>query len=155
MRYWFDTEFDERGKIIHLISLGIVAEDGRTFYAVNADYDQAQASPWLQENVLPFLQGQTMTPLSEIRASVLEFFNPAPQEIWAYYGEYDWIVLRQLCGHMVDWPEGWPLSHMNLAQLHAAHPQIVLPTQDAGTLHHALEDARWCQTAWQLLSNTN
>jgi hypothetical protein len=29
MRYWLDTEFIEDGKTIDLISIGIVAEDGR------------------------------------------------------------------------------------------------------------------------------
>lgn len=30
MRFWFDTEFIENGHTIDLISIGIVAEDGRT-----------------------------------------------------------------------------------------------------------------------------
>lgn len=35
MRYFFDTEFYEDGKTIDLVSIGIVAEDGRELYAVN------------------------------------------------------------------------------------------------------------------------
>lgn len=37
MRYFFDTEFHEDGQTIDLISIGIVAEDGREFYAVSRD----------------------------------------------------------------------------------------------------------------------
>lgn len=33
MKYFLDTEFHEDGKTIDLISIGIVAEDGREYYA--------------------------------------------------------------------------------------------------------------------------
>jgi hypothetical protein len=39
-RYAFDTEFIEDGRTIDLISIGIVCEDGREYYAVNSD------APW-------------------------------------------------------------------------------------------------------------
>lgn len=154
MRYWFDTEFDERGRVIHLVSIGIVAEDGREYYAVNADYDEKLANPWLQENVLPFLAEQPRQPRAQIREEVLAFFTPAPTEIWAYFGEYDWVVLRQLMGHMIDWPANWPLSHRNLAQWRDQLGVTELPVQDETGLHHALEDARWCRAAWQHLAQS-
>ncbi|MEY4979436.1 MAG: hypothetical protein RLZZ352_1706 [Pseudomonadota bacterium] len=152
MRYWFDTEFDERDQVIHLISIGIVAEDGREYYAVSADYDDTQANPWLQTHVLPFLSGQPRIPRSQMRQEVLDFFQPAPHEIWAYFGEYDWMVLRQLVGHMMDWPTGWPLSHMNLEQWRLQLGAPKLPSQPVNSLHHALEDARWCRQAWASLA---
>lgn len=152
MRYWFDTEFDERDRVIHLISIGILAEDGREYYAVNAEYDEQLANPWLQANVLPFLADQARLPRAQLREEVLAFLNPAPSEIWAYFGEYDWVVLRQLVGHMIDWPPGWPLSHRNLAQWRDQLGVSALPQQPPDTLHHALEDARWCHTAWQHLT---
>lgn len=52
MRYWLDTEFIEDGKTIDLISIGIVAEDGREYYAVNRECDFHAASKWVLENVL-------------------------------------------------------------------------------------------------------
>jgi hypothetical protein len=39
MRYWLDTEFIEDGHTIDLISIGIVAEDGRELYAENMECD--------------------------------------------------------------------------------------------------------------------
>ena len=39
MRYFYDTEFLEDGETIDLISIGIVAEDGREYYAVNLNAD--------------------------------------------------------------------------------------------------------------------
>lgn len=151
IRYWFDTEFDERGPDIQLISIGIVAADGRSYHVANADYDPAGANPWLRQHVLPPLAHVAHKPKAVIRQEVLDFFSPAPSEIWAYFGEYDWIVLRQLVGHMLDWPAGWPLSHMNLEQWRLQLGGPPLPPH-RGTIHNALDDARWCQLAWQHLT---
>lgn len=53
MRYTYDTELLEDGSTINLISIGIVAEDGRKYYAVNsdADWDRIRKDDWLVENV--------------------------------------------------------------------------------------------------------
>jgi hypothetical protein len=56
-RFWYDTEFLEDGETIELISIGIVAGDGREYYAVNADapWGKIKANDWLVRNVLPSL----------------------------------------------------------------------------------------------------
>lgn len=56
-RYFYDTEFLDNGHTIDLISIGIVAEDGRGYYAVNteANIDAAKTNPWIVANVLPHL----------------------------------------------------------------------------------------------------
>ncbi|HET7322728.1 MAG TPA: hypothetical protein VFJ06_00160 [Halococcus sp.] len=36
VRFFYDTEFIDNGRIIDLISIGVVAEDGREFYAIFA-----------------------------------------------------------------------------------------------------------------------
>ena len=40
MRIFYDTEFLDDGKTIDLISIGMVAEDGRELYAVSSEFDQ-------------------------------------------------------------------------------------------------------------------
>lgn len=57
MRYFYDTEFLEDGKTIELISIGIVAEDGREYYAVNDDapWDRIYNDEWLMKHVWPQL----------------------------------------------------------------------------------------------------
>lgn len=57
MKIFYDTEFIEDGSTIDLISIGIVAEDGREYYAVNSDMpvDRVKGHPWLLENVWPQL----------------------------------------------------------------------------------------------------
>lgn len=52
MNLYFDTEFTGLHKDTTLISIGIVSEDGRTFYAELNDYDKSQIDEWLQENVI-------------------------------------------------------------------------------------------------------
>jgi hypothetical protein len=52
MRYYLDTEFIEDGRTIDLISIGIVAEDGRTLYYGNKECDFTKASDWVIDNVL-------------------------------------------------------------------------------------------------------
>ena len=42
-RFFIDTEFVEDGKTIDLISIGIVCEDGREFYAVSTEFDGGRA----------------------------------------------------------------------------------------------------------------
>jgi len=55
MRYWMDTEFIDDGYTIDLISIGIVAEDGRELYMQSPDFDESHASEWLQQHVFPYL----------------------------------------------------------------------------------------------------
>lgn len=52
MHYYLDTEFIEDGSTIDLISIGIVAEDGREYYAINYNCDFSKADYWVLENVL-------------------------------------------------------------------------------------------------------
>ena len=52
MNLYFDTEFTGLHKDTTLISIGIVAEDGRKFYAEFTDYDREQCDDWIKENVI-------------------------------------------------------------------------------------------------------
>lgn len=55
MRYYVDTEFIDDGHTIDLISIGIVCEDGREYYAQSVEFNHRNASPWVKENVLTHL----------------------------------------------------------------------------------------------------
>lgn len=52
MNLFFDCEFTGLNRSTTLISLGIVAEDGRKFYAEFADYDRSQCDDWIRTNVI-------------------------------------------------------------------------------------------------------
>jgi len=52
MKIFFDTEFTGLHQNTTLISIGMISEDGRKFYAEFNDYDKTQVDSWLQENVI-------------------------------------------------------------------------------------------------------
>ena len=55
MKIFFDTEFTGLYKSTTLISIGLISEDGRQFYAELTDYDLEQCDNWINENVLEHL----------------------------------------------------------------------------------------------------
>lgn len=66
MKYFIDTEFIEGFKkpifgkkrhFIDLISIGIVCEDGREYYAISKEFNYKDADEWVKKNViLPILK---------------------------------------------------------------------------------------------------
>src|ERR1700761_5160219 len=50
MRYFYDCEFIEDGRTIELVSIGVVDEAGREFYAVSTEFDPSRAIPWVRDN---------------------------------------------------------------------------------------------------------
>jgi hypothetical protein len=77
VKYWIDTEFIARPYTIDLISIGLVAEDGREFYAESSEVDWSKASLWTLENVRPQLDGTGMGRV-EIGYAVRKFTDCVP-----------------------------------------------------------------------------
>jgi hypothetical protein len=160
MRYYFDTEFVEDGRTIGLISIGIVAEDGRELYLENADCDLSRANDWVKANVLPHLRGgDCRLPRDDIRRIIsgafvgtkeTNFNGHGKPEFWAYYSSYDWVALCQLFGRMIDLPDGWPMMPMDIKQLCVSLGDPKLPEQKTAK-HDALSDAHWAREAWLFL----
>ena len=57
MKIVYDTEFIDTGRVIDLVSIGAVREDGVEYYAVSNEFDRAamRASDWMMANVWPHL----------------------------------------------------------------------------------------------------
>lgn len=149
MKIWFDTEFIEDGKTIDLISIGMVREDGATFYLENRDCDHSRASDWVKAYVLPHLQGGPAHNAAGIAHMIRKWAGEKP-EFWGYYADYDWVVLCQLFGTMMDLPNGWPMFCMDIKQLCVSVGDPRLPEQGKGE-HHALADAKWNKLAYEFL----
>jgi len=64
-RFYIDLEFIERGHKhpIELISIGIVSEDGREFYAVSTEFNPRHASQWVKDNVIACLPPKMRNPM--------------------------------------------------------------------------------------------
>lgn len=151
MKYFYDTEFLDDGRTIGLISIGIVAEDGREYYAVNLDADWAKvrAHDWLTENVVSQLPSSIeWKPKEQIKREVTAFLlaGESLPELWAWFAAYDHVVLSQLFGRMLDLPKGIPMYTHDLRAYIDYGEGIMLPQQQSGQ-HDALEDARWVQVA--------
>lgn len=157
MKYWLDTEFIEDGKTIDLISIGIVAEDGREYYGISYEFNADKASQWVKDNVIAHLERPSemgvWTTRATIATDVQTFCNSAyygKPEFWGYYADYDWVVFCQLFGTMMDLPKGYPMYCRDIKQLCDDKGDPKLPEQTS-TEHNALDDARWNKVAWEFL----
>jgi hypothetical protein len=152
VKYWIDTEFIEYPCTIDLISIGIVAEDGREFYAVSSEFDRSTADSWVRENVLAGIDKSSVSPITrrQIKDSLLRFVGNDTPEFWGYYADYDWVALCWLFGKMIDLPKGWPMYCRDIKQWcdQVGNPKLPL---DAKNEHNALSDARWNREAWEFL----
>ncbi len=147
MRYFYDTEFIDDGRTIELISIGVVAEDGREYYAVSTEFDPERAGSWVRSNVLPKLPppaSQLWRPRAGIRSDLETFFDidgAEPIELWAWVGAYDHVVLCQLWGPMTHLPPSMPRFTRELRQLWEERGRPPMPRRPPD-VHDALVDAR-------------
>lgn len=166
MRYYYDTEFLENGKTIDFISIGVVAEDGREFYAVSNEFDTRRVAKnnWLMDNVMssiehdkfvvadfdgaPVVRDIFVTDLAarskaQVALELEQFIGEDESpELWAWYGSYDHVCLAQLWGKMIDLPRNVPMYTNDLKTLVQLAGNPRLPQQPNGN-HNALADARW------------
>ncbi|MCE4555581.1 3'-5' exoribonuclease [Pelomonas cellulosilytica] len=140
-RYFLDTEFTDF-ESFQLISVAIVGEDGREFYAERTDFEVALCSTFTCEVVLPLLgrlPGRAM-PSDQLREELLAWLlatprKPKPVLCYDFEGDVD-LVERLLGGAL---PRGWKLE--NIEQKIDAARRAAFLTQQGGE-HHALQDAR-------------
>jgi hypothetical protein len=156
VRYFYDCEFIENGVTIELVSIGVVGEDGREFYAVSAQFDPNQANDWVRRNVLdklPAPADPAWRSRAQIRDELLEFLlvPEEPIELWAWMASYDHVVLAQLWGDMRALPRSVPRFTHELRQRweDAGRPTLPVPPPDQ---HDALADARFNLVRWNLIA---
>lgn len=196
MKYFIDQEFIEsfhkpwfgkRRHFIDLISISLIAEDGREYHAISNEYNYEDANEWVKENVIMPLYRDTVHGYArnhthehnfhkycgksnkEIAREIVRFVNPiigemcdplpvnpeyirvhnckefkdgfdgatymrAQPEFWAYFGDYDWVLLCSLFGTMMDLPEGFPMYCCDVKQLLDERVREVLRPGYAGEL---------------------
>lgn len=154
-RYFLDTEFIEAPFHLDPVSIALVCDDGREFYAINAEADHSRADPWVVTNVLAKLPPRSdprwMT-RAEIALTMRAFVAGGAEtpEFWAYFADYDWVLFCWLLGgRMIDMPNGWPMYCMDLKQSmdERGLTKLSLPPM-SNAAHDALVDARWVASAW-------
>jgi hypothetical protein len=145
-RYFYDCEFVEDGRTIDLVSIGMVCDDGREYYAISSEFDASRAGPWVRRHVLPHLPkpaDPAWRSRARIRDELFEFLTAPgqPVELWAWCAAYDHVALAQLWGAMPALPRQIPRLTYEIRQFWqaAGSPEVAPP---AGERHHALIDAR-------------
>jgi 3' exoribonuclease, RNase T-like len=152
MKYWLDTEFIARPYTIDLISIGVVAENGREFYAESNETDWSKASPWTLENVRPQLDGKGMS-REDISYALRNFTDGDEHPVfWGYFPAYDWVAFVWLFGGLEELPFHFPQLCLDIKQWAIELGDPELPHQKESR-HHALADARWTKEAWAFLAS--
>jgi len=164
VKYFIDTEFLESGpgRPITLLSLAMVAEDGREFYMATRERMQDAPNEFVRTQVLPEIlrmreQGRVAS-LEELRQQVLDFIGDDKEpEFWANWAAYDWVTFCQVFGTMAQFPRRFPMFCMDLQQALAEAGSPSVPEKvkvvEGAIPHCALDDARcakrvfdWLQT---------
>ena len=156
-RFWYDTEFRDRGGQLDFISIGMVDEKGRKFYAVcDETAEQADDTPWFNQHILGKLgpEGAPEKRMSreEIRDGIVKFIgkdrNPS---FWAYNDAYDVVNLCQLFGGMKGlYSKFNKVGFFDIKQLSETLGRPALPAKPPDE-HNALADAGWDKSAFQVL----
>lgn len=161
-RYFYDCEFIEDGRVIDLVSIGVVDEFGRELYVVSTEFDDSAALPWVRRNVLnklPSPGDPAWRSRAEIRDAVQGFLleplrrRPGVKiELWAWLAAYDHVALVQLWGTMPQLPREIPRFTKDLRQLwdDRGRPKLPEPEPDR---HDALVDARHNLARWRVMTS--
>ena len=155
VRYHYDCEFIEDGSTIELVSIGVVDERGREFYAVSTEFDPDRAIPWVRRNVLDKLPSPgdpAWRSRERIRTDLHAFLTEPgePIELWAWYAAYDHVALAQLWGAMPALPREIPRFTHELAQRWEDAGRPELPPSTTAR-HDALADARHNLARWHAI----
>ncbi|WP_230631230.1 3'-5' exoribonuclease [Burkholderia thailandensis] len=144
MRVYVDTEFTDFIDC-ELISIALVAEDGREFYGERNDFDRRICSPFVHEAVLPQL-GQypdRVFSRENLRSALLEWLRPFESGIFCLDFPGDWDLLVDALDGV---PNGWQGL---LVRDQADQVRLESYYKQFGGRHHALHDARALRYAAQ------
>lgn len=171
MKVFFDTEFTGLHQKTTLISIGLISEDGRTFYAEFYDYDKAQVNEWIQENVIAHLRFEqpVSMPTMDYEHHVMKgshisvasmLYDWLSQwdrvEMWSDCLAYDWVLFCNLFGGAMDAPKNVyyiPFDICTLMQVKGVDPDVKREefAGMAGSKHNALHDAKVIRACYEKL----
>jgi hypothetical protein len=116
-KVFFDTEFTGLRQQTTLISIGLVAETGETFYAELTDFDRSQVDNWIHDNVIKnlFLEDEKLVKDGskwtikgnkvKVKNALIEWFAQFDEvEMWSDCLAYDWVLFCQLFGGAFNIP---------------------------------------------------
>lgn len=174
-KVFMDSEFTGLHQNTTLISIGLVSECGKTFYAEFNDYDFKQVDDWLNENVINNLQyNGIFQKLDETKESIsyksttenikeklttwLERFGEV--EMWSDCLSYDWVLFNQIFGHAFNIPKNIYYIPFDICTLFYAkgidadiNREEFAEMSESGQKHNALWDAKVIKMCHEKLMN--
>ena len=175
-KIFFDTEFTGLQQNTTLISIGLISECGKTFYAELTDYDRNQVDDWIFDNVIinMLYTGFPKTGLIlsndinciEVKANSLSVKEQLGKwlsqfekvEIWGDCLSYDWVLFNQLFGHAFNIPKNVyyiPFDICTLFKMKGVDPDIsreeYASMSENSVKHNALWDAKVIKKCYELL----
>lgn len=157
MLIFFDTEFSDLCIDSRLISIGLIAEDGkRTFYAELADtYQPKDCGEFTRLTVLPLLEGGdvrlSMRELGECLLAWVESFGE-PVTLACDSLAWDWPWIKEIFGKPDIWPTNLARNPLLLTINYLNdYDRFIEAVENAfGDLrqHHALDDAKANRLGW-------
>ncbi len=160
MKVFFDTEFTGLHQNTTLISIGMVAEDGRELYCELNDYDKTQVDDWIEKNVISNLYNTNPISKSQLKKTIEAFLEPYDSvEIWSDCLSYDWVLFNDIFGHAFNIPKNVyyiPFDICTLMKIKGVDPDInreeFLGLNSGSKKHNALWDAKIVKACYELLS---
>lgn len=173
VKVFFDTEFTGLHQDTTLISIGLVDENGRTFYAEFGDYDMTQVDEWIEKNVIENLLYRNVvckafefagSPSIAVKGNapyvkdmLTRWIAPYDQvEMWSDCLSYDWVLFNQLWGHAFNIPKNVyyiPFDICTLMKIKGVDPDINREEYAGmtGQKHNALHDAKVIMACYEKL----
>lgn len=162
MKVFFDTEFTGLHKDTTLMSIGLIDEEGETFYAELSDYDDTQVDDWLRHNVIAnFWGGEHIMNSEQLKDALTEWLADYDSvEIWSDCIAYDWVLFNNIFGSAFDIPKNVyyiPFDICTLMKIKGVNPDISREEYanftDTTAKHNALHDAIIIKKCYERLTD--
>lgn len=164
MKLFFDTEFTGLHKDTTLLSIGIIDENGRTFYGEMVDYDESQLNDWLRDNVIANFTREAIYTKEQLKKDLtkwLQAYDYGEQiEIWSDCLAYDWVLFCDIFGGAFEIPKNIyyiPFDICTMMKLKGVDPDINREkfafgdTPEVAQKHNALWDAKVIRACYENL----
>lgn len=160
VKVFFDLEFTGLNQNADILSIGLISDDGKTYYAEISDYDPHKVSGWVHENVINHFNNSHVITKSELKEELVEWFSQFTSvEMWSDVGQYDWVIFCNIFGSALDIPKNINYICFDLATLLKScniDPDIyrekfvdTIPIE--GRKHNAIWDAQITKACYEKL----